>query len=391
VSGGTRTAALLEAVDTMPVWSRKVVYCAGGLLFASGLGMSGFFLSLLGMAFRIDMPFALLIPLALDAGAAVGVVMWVTGTGAIEKFGRSLARLLFGLSILGNGLERMLTFAPIPEPAPHTDAFAILVQRTNALVNMLTTGSTTRPAVGATVDGAVGSAIVAWFLLAVSIGIGIVFPILAYKMSHGIILARKAADAPAPRHKKPVPATQAVQEQPERPGALVRAAQVLAGRVRSTEETQQIPVVPAAPAAATSSTPATAVEPAREPEPAPYVHDNRDLEPKTPEWQKRYDSIPGNGKKQKAMHWLRCEWEAGREPTGAFADRVIDGGRTATAAKQDLLKMGILPPSERPAASSTPEREPVREPVRTGANDSQPDSQSDGKDWGDRERLSAVV
>lgn len=351
-----RVQAAQALIASMSPWARKGVYFAGGVLFAAGIGMSGFFLSQLAESFGIDAPFSFLLPAALDAGAIVGVFMWVTGTGEIDLFGRTLARQLFALSILGNGLERALTFAPNGQPPANGDAFLVLLERTVALMTLLTTWADPRRTAAT------------WFLLLVSIGIGIVFPALAYKMGHAIILARKSADTP----------TRGARKSTDAPTRTGRKA-TLGDRIRDTvgrpadEPTPAVTTATSAPAAPPErpaatppvvSAPPVTPEPvaavAAPPVPLPYVHDSRDLEPGTAEWQARYDRLPGRGKQAKLEHWLELEWANGREPKlTPDADRVVGGNRVAQLAKRALIARGVVPPAQR--VDEQNEREPVRD------------------------------
>ena len=403
--------AVKEQPAMMPPWARAGVYLAGGVLLAAGIGMSGFFLSQLAESFNIAAPYSFLLPAALDAGAVVGVLMWVTGTGEIELFGRRLARLLFGLSILGNALERALTFTAAPEGVT---GMAAVLTRTVALLEQLSNWE--EPTV----------TVATWFLLAVSVGIGIVFPVLAYQMAHATILARKSKDAPvrvgrapkavtrldgaarlpfwrrrrqgeARQGEAPPSVVSAVSEPgtvgvpaPKRtavaPSAPVASSPVVPSPVvpspvgssasaSSSEGPMLVGLIPGTPVPRTpidTATPidtVTETELEAEPEPEtapiavvpalPYVHDSRDLEPGTPQWQDRYDRLPGSSKQAKIAHWLACEWEMGEEPNLArVADRVVNGRRVAQLAKRDLAERGILPPSER-ARDDVPDLVPV--------------------------------
>lgn len=388
--------AVKEQPAMMPSWARAGVYLAGGVLLAAGIGMSGFFLSQLAESFNIAAPYSFLLPAALDAGAVVGVLMWVTGTGEIELFGRRLARLLFGLSILGNALERALTFTAAPEGVT---GMAAVLARTVALLEQLSSWEDPTATVAT------------WFLLAVSVGIGIVFPVLAYQMAHATILARKSKDAPVRVARSPKAVTRLDgaarlpfwrrRRQGEAPPSVVSAVPE-SGTV-GVPSPKRTPVAPPAPVASSPVVPApvssysegprlvglvpdtpsprtpidtatpinnateTELESETEPETAPiavvpalpYVHDSRDLEPGTPQWQDRYDRLPGSSKQAKIAHWLACEWEMGEEPNLArVADRVINGRRVAQLAKRDLAERGILPPSER-ARDDAPDLVPV--------------------------------
>lgn len=307
-------AAARDAVDralpaTMMPWARKGVYWAGGTLFVSGLGMSGYYLANLANVFGIGWPFAALLPAALDAGALVGVFMWVTGTGEIEEFGRRMARLLFGLSILGNALERALTFNAHPTD-PEGIAGALL--RTASLVRTLGLGT---PLAGAApVDGVtVGSS---WVLLLISVGLGIVFPVLAYQMGHAVILARKSAEVPAAE----LGTVKASTAKPRKPAPVPAA----------------IPPVPAAPfpvaAAALPRPPEVRV-----PAPAPTT-------PAVP-----VDvPAPGETKSSRADRYILDEWLTGNTPSGTDVEKAVDARAGSGLGRQRLRAMRQQHPGTEP-------------------------------------------
>jgi hypothetical protein len=85
-----------------------------------------------------------------------------------------------------------------------------------------------------------------------------------------------------------------------------------------------------------------------------YVHDQRRLPLGSAEWQARFDALPGAGKTEKALAWLHHEWDAGREPSGAAIDAVVDGNSTGRLAKKKLRDRGVLPPSEREQYRGSP-------------------------------------
>jgi len=139
----------------LPRWARQVVYLAGGALFAAGAFLSGWSLTLLAEQCGIPRPFSVSLPLALDAGAAVGVTLWVAATGELQAAGRRTARLLFALSLAGNAVERISSYSQLPAswlPRP--------------------------------------------VLAAVAVGVAVVFPLLAYLMASLVLLVRNTQDVP---------------------------------------------------------------------------------------------------------------------------------------------------------------------------------------------------
>lgn len=306
----------MTRTSSMPAWAERTTYGAGGLLLAVGLAMSGYFLSQLAAVFGIGYPWAVALPIALDAGAIICVVLWVTGPRELESFGHNGTRLLLGLSMLGNALERALTFGvtAIPDGTPMT--LGLLHGRLVELAQQLTSGTALERAA-------------TWLLLLVSVGIGVVFPVLTYVMTHAIILTRKAADAPSRRRRPTVEQPPAQQElpSPQEQQEHVPDRQHLDEHQPDEQHQDDVPAPPA--------------------RPLPYVHDSRDLDPGTPDWQDRYDRLPGNGKREKLEHWLAREWDEGRSPVLTTADRVVDGNRTSNEAKRRLVDRGILPPEQR--------------------------------------------
>jgi hypothetical protein len=111
--------------------------------------------------------------------------------------------------------------------------------------------------------------------------------------------------------------------------AYERARSVLVDKTPA--EAEAAPVAPPAPPVLRPATPLPA--PRRVPDP-------------TPDWQARCASGDG-GKLDKAMVWLEHEWDHGREPTGAAVDAVVAGASTGRAAKTQLRRQNIYPPSER--------------------------------------------
>lgn len=152
----------------LPRWSVRTVYGGGGLLFLAGAFLSGWSLTLLAEQCGIPRPFSLSLPLALDAGAAVGVTLWVSGTGEVQRTGRNTARLLFGLSVIGNATERVHAYQGW-DAAP----------------------------------------------LVVAVGVAVVFPILAYRMAHLVLLVR-ATPQPKPSRARAPKREPKPKQQPQR-------------------------------------------------------------------------------------------------------------------------------------------------------------------------------
>ena len=315
---------------TLTTWARKSVYWFGGLLFLAGFAMSAVALTKLMQMVGIPDEVAWTLFLALDAGAIVGVVMWVGGTGPVSDYGRSTARSLFLLSIVGNALERLLAFN-IPAGQPTPTSVDVTLHHLVVLLKRLFQGDDPTATVAL------------WFLLAMSIGIGIVFPTLAYRMGHAIILARQTS--PAARRK------------------AGRVTRLIADWFEARFDRGPAPAPAPAPAREEKKTPAKEVA-AKPKEPAeatpapvarlPYVHDPADHPIGSPEWEDRYNRLPGDTKSAKLEFWLRKEWEEGRRTVLAAADRVVAGNRLATTVKASLAERGIFPPGEGP--DDVPER-----------------------------------
>lgn len=317
----------LTTLATMAPWARRTVYLAGGVLFASGIGMSAYLLASLAEWFGVPAPFSYLLAAALDAGAVIGVVMWVAGSGPMARYGELLAKQMLILSVLGNGLERALTFAPGRPPASPDQGLAVLLERTIALFRLLTTW--TDPV----------ATLAAGALLMISVGIGVVFPLLSYRMAHALILVRQSAESLA----RTVAADVTEDPPPPVPDAVADQTPHV-GRPSDAEPAGDPAPVPVARQAA-SVVDEPGAGPNAAPTPQCYVHDGRDLEPGTPEWQQRYDRLPGNSKRAKLEHWLAACWENGDVPTlTRRADRVVNGNGTGPSAKRALVKRGVYPP-----------------------------------------------
>jgi Predicted membrane protein len=339
---------------TLTTWARKSVYWFGGLLFLAGFAMSAVALTKLMQMVGIPDEVAWTLFLALDAGAIVGVVMWVGGTGPVSDYGRSTARSLFLLSIVGNALERLLAFN-IPAGQPTPTSVDVTLHHLVVLLKRLFQGDDPTATVAL------------WFLLAMSIGIGIVFPTLAYRMGHAIILARQTS--PAARRKAgrvtrliadwfearfdrgpaPAPAPAPAREEKKTPAKEVAAKPKEPAEATPAREEKRTPAkeVAAKPKEPAEATPAPVAR-------LPYVHDPADHPIGSPEWEDRYNRLPGDTKSAKLEFWLRKEWEEGRRPVLAAADRVVAGNRLATTVKASLAERGIFPPGEGP--DDVPER-----------------------------------
>jgi hypothetical protein len=111
-----------------------------------------------------------------------------------------------------------------------------------------------------------------------------------------------------------------------------RAEQVTAGETLSTSSRDE----------ANDGSTAPAVP--RPPSPRGYVHDSRELPVGSPEWQARYDAIPGKDMTEKAVNWLWHERYLGHTPTPKQVDAVVDGRRTGSVAVARLRARGVLPP-----------------------------------------------
>jgi hypothetical protein len=95
--------------------TRHLVLVGASLIGVSTAAVSAVSLYSLAMACAIPRGLAAALPIALDAGAAVATVVWVTETGTLRKLGRLVAlAALFG-TLAGNTLSHLVTADVIAE------------------------------------------------------------------------------------------------------------------------------------------------------------------------------------------------------------------------------------------------------------------------------------
>jgi hypothetical protein len=95
--------------------TRHLVLVGASLIGVSTAAVSAVSLYSLAMACAIPRGLAAALPIALDAGAAVATVVWVTETGTLRKLGRLVAlAALFG-TLAGNTLSHLVTAKVIAE------------------------------------------------------------------------------------------------------------------------------------------------------------------------------------------------------------------------------------------------------------------------------------
>lgn len=88
---------------------RHVVMAGAGLVGLATAATSA--VSLYGLAVMCGIPelLAAALPIALDAGAAVAALIWVTEQGALRKWGRAVALVALVATLAGNGVAHIYT------------------------------------------------------------------------------------------------------------------------------------------------------------------------------------------------------------------------------------------------------------------------------------------
>lgn len=279
---------VVRDADRVPAW---IAY--GGVLVVGGTALIvlAYFQHRLAMDARMPWLLSWSFSIGLDWGSVVGGVFWFFGAGALSKWGRFTAISLVLVSTVLTCIA-MGRYAPNP-----------------------------------------------WWA-----ALGVIHPAVAFLMAKLLTLWQaERARGRVVRDDLNEQLRVALED-----AARWRGAVVLAGAaVAHAATVRAVPRV-AEPAA---QLPAS-VAPAPLPSSDSYVHDWRDLEPGTEEWQARWDAIPGSSLGAKARHWLMHEYQAGREPKGSAVDKVVGGGSQGRLAKAKLKEQGILPPSE--SRPSTP-------------------------------------
>lgn len=90
------------------VVTRRVVLAGAGLVGLSTAATSAVSLYELAARCGIPEPFAAALPIALDAGAAVAALVWITERDGLRRWGRAVAVAALAGTIVGNGVQHAL-------------------------------------------------------------------------------------------------------------------------------------------------------------------------------------------------------------------------------------------------------------------------------------------
>jgi hypothetical protein len=89
--------------------TRQLVLGGAGGVGPSTAAVSAVSLYELAQACGIPGPLAAALPIALDAGAAVAALVWVTERGGLRRWGRGIALAALGATLAGNGAAHAIT------------------------------------------------------------------------------------------------------------------------------------------------------------------------------------------------------------------------------------------------------------------------------------------
>lgn len=91
-----------------PPTIRELVLSGAAIVAAATAATSAVSLYALGVATSIPEPFAAALPIALDVGAGVGALVWITERGELRAWGRGVSVAALVASLTGNGAEGAL-------------------------------------------------------------------------------------------------------------------------------------------------------------------------------------------------------------------------------------------------------------------------------------------
>jgi hypothetical protein len=94
--------------------TRGVVFGGAGLVGAAAATTSALSLYELAKACGIPEPYSAALPIALDAGAAVASLAWITETGAVRTWARAIAVAALVGTVAGNGVQHAITAGLLP-------------------------------------------------------------------------------------------------------------------------------------------------------------------------------------------------------------------------------------------------------------------------------------
>lgn len=88
---------------------RRLVLVGAGLVGASTAATSAVSLYSLAVLCGIPAPLAAALPIALDAGAGVAALVWITERGELRTWGRGVAVAALVATLAGNGVQHAIT------------------------------------------------------------------------------------------------------------------------------------------------------------------------------------------------------------------------------------------------------------------------------------------
>lgn len=101
-----------------PQWVTWSAYTGVTVVGGTTIVMSGMWLTQLAELVGIPWPMSLSHPIAVDAGGAVATVLWVTHTGAVEKWARGVAIGALAYSLTGNAVSHLIRLDMLPVTWP---------------------------------------------------------------------------------------------------------------------------------------------------------------------------------------------------------------------------------------------------------------------------------
>lgn len=98
----------------MRVTTRHIVFVGTGLVGAAAATTSALSLYELAAACGIPAPYSAALPIALDAGAAVASLAWITEAGTVRTWARVVAVAALAGTVAGNGVQHAITAGLLP-------------------------------------------------------------------------------------------------------------------------------------------------------------------------------------------------------------------------------------------------------------------------------------
>lgn len=98
----------------MKVTTRQVVFAGTGLVGAAAATTSALSLYDLASSCGIPEPYSAALPIALDVGAAVASLAWITESGTVRTWARFVAVAALAGTVAGNGVQHAITAGLLP-------------------------------------------------------------------------------------------------------------------------------------------------------------------------------------------------------------------------------------------------------------------------------------